>query len=128
MEKCDINRLADIVRETAYAIHVYLGHGHLEKVYETALVHRLEKAGVPVVRQSPIKVYDEDDYLLGDYYADVLVDDRLVVELKCAKTLADEHIAQVLGYLKASRVDHGMLINFGSYRFQIRKFIRTDRD
>jgi GxxExxY protein len=118
-----INDLCDIVRQTAYDIHVYHGNGHLEKVYENALVHRLRKAGFDVKQQHALKVYDEDGTEIGDYFADLLVDGRLIVELKATKTLADEHVAQVLGYLKASRIEHGLLINFGSYRFQIRKYV-----
>jgi GxxExxY protein len=118
-----VNDLCDIVRQTAYDIHVYLGTGHLEKVYENALAHRLQKAGIDAKQQHPLKVYDEDGTEIGDYFADLLVDNRIIVELKAAKTIADEHIAQMLGYLKASRIEHGLLVNFGSYRFQIRKYI-----
>ena len=118
-----INDLCDAVRQTAYDIHVYLGNGHLEKVYENALAHRLQKAGLDAKQQHPLKVYDEDGTEIGDYFADLLVDNRIIVELKAAKTIADEHIAQILGYLKASRIEHGLLINFGSYRFQIRKYV-----
>lgn len=121
----DIKMLVDQVREIAYAIHVYHGHGHLEKVYENALAHRLRKAGRKVEQQRPIKVYDEDGTLIGDYFADLLVDDVLIIELKAAKTIVPEHEAQILGYLKSSRMEHGLLINFGSYRFQIRKYIWT---
>lgn len=123
----DISALCDRVRQTAYAIHVYLGHGHMEKVYENALAHRLAQAGLTVRQQQPIRVYDEDGTLIGDYLADLLVEDGLIVELKAAKTLASEHEAQILGYLRASRLEHGLLINFGSYRFEIRKFaLRPD--
>ena len=118
-----INELCDAVRETAYAIHVYLGNGFLEKVYENALVHRLRKLGLDVKSQHPLRVYDEDGTELGEYFADLFVDNRLIVELKSAKGLADEHVAQMLGYMKAARIEHGLLINFGSYRFQIKKFI-----
>jgi len=118
----DIKTLCDQVRQTAYDIHVYHGHGHLEKVYENALAHRLAKAGLDVKQQHPIKVYDEDGTLIGDYLADLLVEGELIVELKACKTLAAEHEAQVLGYLKASRLEQGLLINFGSYKFEIRKF------
>jgi len=118
----NIKELSDIVRQTSYAIHVYHGHGHLEKVYENALAHRLRKAGLEVSQQHPIKVYDEDGTLIGDYFADLLVEGALIVELKTAKSLAHEHEAQVLGYLKSSRLEHGLLINFGSYKFQIRKY------
>jgi GxxExxY protein len=114
--------LSDYVRQVAYDIHVYHGHGHFEKVYENALAHRLRKAGLDVKQQHPIRVYDEDGTLIGDYLADLLVEGVLIVELKTAKTLAPEHMAQILGYLKSSRLEHGLLINFGSYRFEIRKF------
>jgi len=119
----DIKALCDQVRQTAYDIHVYHAHGHLEKVYENALAHRLRKAGLDVRQQRPIQVYDEDGTLIGDYLADLLVEGVLIVELKTAKALAPEHEAQVLGYLKASRLEHGLLINFGSYKFEIRKFV-----
>jgi GxxExxY protein len=117
-----IHDLCGVVRETAYAIHVYHGHGHLEKVYENALAHRLRKQGLDVKQQHPIKVVDEDGVMIGDYNADLLVENLLMVELKAAKALADEHIAQLLGYLKATRLEHGLLINFGSYKFQIKKY------
>lgn len=73
--------------------------------------------------QHPIRVFDEDGTPLGDYIADLLVEGVLLVELKAVRTLAPEHEAQILGYLKASRREHGLLINFGSPRFEIRKFI-----
>jgi GxxExxY protein len=120
-----INELCDLVRQTAYDIHVYHGNGHLEKVYENALAHRLRKVGLDVKQQYPLKVHDQDGTVIGDYYADLVVEDRLVVELKAAQKIADEHVAQILGYLKASRTEHGLLINFGSYRFQIRKYVMS---
>ena len=123
-----INELCDLVRETAYAIHLYHGHGHLEKVYENALVHRLRKQGVAVKQQHPIQVLDEDGTVIGEYFADLFVADRLIVELKAAKTLANEHIAQLLGYLKSTRIEHGLLINFGSYKFEIKKYVLTQRE
>ena len=65
---------------------------------------------------------DEDGTVIGDYYADLFVEGRLIVELKAAKALADEHIAQILGYLRAARIEHGLLMNFGAPKFEIRKF------
>lgn len=127
METKIVKQLCDRIRQTAYDIHDYHGHGHLEKVYENALAHRLRKAGLRVAQQSAIKVYDEDGTLIGDYLADLLVANELVVELKALKALAPEHEAQIMGYLKSARLQHGLLINFGSYRFQIRKFIWTRR-
>ena len=124
----DIMELCDVVRETAFAIHCYHKNGHLEKVYENALAHRLQKLGLDVKQQHPLKVYDEDGTLIGDYYADLLVDNRLIVELKAAKALADEHTAQTLGYLRASRIEHGLLVNFGAPKFEIRKYVLSQAD
>src|SRR5215468_3603385 len=124
----DIKSLSDKVRQISYDIHVYHGHGHLEKVYENALAHRLRKAGLDVKQQYPLKVQDEDGTLIGDYLADLLVEDILIVELKTAKALALEHEAQILGYLKSARVEHGLLINFGSPKFKMRKFVWTERN
>jgi len=118
----DIKTLCDQIRQIAFAIHVYHGHGHLEKVYENALVHRLRKTGLEVLQQHPIKVFDEDSTLIGEYIADLFVENHLIVELKTAKMLVDEHVAQILGYLKSARLEHGLLINFGSYKFEIRKY------
>jgi len=117
-----IKALCDQVRQTAYDIHVFHGHGHLEKVYENALTHRLRKAGLIVKQQHPINVYDEDGTPIGDYMADLFIEDALIIELKTARTLAPEHTSQILGYLKSARTEHGLLINFGSYKFEIRKF------
>jgi len=117
-----INELCDAVRETSYAIHLYHGHGHLEKVYENALANRLRKAGFEVKQQHPLNVYDEDGTLIGEYFADLLIEGRLVVELKACRVLADEHTAQILGYLKSAKIEDGLLVNFGSYKFQIRKY------
>lgn len=123
----DIMKLCDAVRETAYAIHVYHGHGHLEKVYENALAHRLRKAGLAVEQQKPLTVYDEDGTVIGEYFADLAVENRLIIELKACKTLAEEHVAQVLGYLRSARIEHGLLINFGSYKFQMKKYALSAR-
>lgn len=124
----DVKALCDRVRQIAYDIHVYHGHGHLEKVYENALAHRLRKAGFDVKQQFPLKVRDEDGTLIGDYFADLLIENQVVIELKTAKTLMLEHEAQLLGYLKSARLEHGLLNNFGSPKFQIRKFVWTDRN
>ncbi|HAV61034.1 MAG TPA: GxxExxY protein [Verrucomicrobiales bacterium] len=122
----DIFQLCDVVREAGFAARRFLRSGHLEKIYENSLANRLRKAGISVRQQHPLQVLDEDGAILGDFYADLFVDDRLIIELKAVRTLADEHIAQLLGYLRASRVEHGLLINFGAPKYQIRKFILND--
>jgi len=122
MEEKEEFARCDRIRETSLALHRYLRHGHLEKVYENGLAHRLRKAGLKVVQQHPLTVYDEDGTILGDYVADLLVEDVLIVELKACKALANEHIAQLLGYLRACRKEHGLLINFGAPKIEIRKY------
>jgi GxxExxY protein len=123
----DIMDLCNVVRETAYALHVYLGQGHLEKVYENALAHRLHKEGLVVEQQKPLTVYDEDGTIIGDYVADLVVENRLIIELKLCKTIAEEHVAQLLGYLRSARIEHGLLINVGSFKFQINKYALSAR-
>jgi GxxExxY protein len=121
-----INELCDLVRETSFAIHQYHRHGHLEKIYENALAHRLGKAGLNVQQQHPIHVFDEDGTILGDFYADLIIEGRIVVELKAVKSIADEHVAQLLGYLRSSRMEHGLLINFGAPELFVKKFVMSN--
>jgi GxxExxY protein len=122
MDESDVLALCDRIRKISLALHGYLRHGHLEKVYENGLAHRPKKAGIGLEQQYPLKVSDEDGATLGEYYADFLVEGFLVVDLKACKALADEHTAQLLGHLRASRMEHGLLINFGAPRLEIRKF------
>lgn len=119
----NVKQLCDVVRVTSLAIHNYHRSGHLEKIYENALAHRLRKKGLQVKQQHPLTVYDEDGTVLGDFYADLFVEDCLIVELKACRALASEHVAQLLGYLRASRLEHGLLVNFGAPRLQINKYI-----
>ena len=121
--KTDIFALCDVVRETSFQIHSYLRHGHREQIYENALVHRLRKQGIRVEQQTEILVYDEDGTVIGHLKADLLIESRLICEIKGARTIVDEHLAQLLGYLRASRLEHGLLINFGGPRLQVRKLI-----
>ena len=123
MEEGKIKQLTDQIRETSLALHSYLRNGHLEKVYENGLSHRLRKQGLEVKQQQAIRVRDEDGTVLGDFAADLLVENELIVELKACKTLAEEHTAQLFGYLRATGIEHGILINFGSAKLQIHKYI-----
>ena len=122
----ELKALCDQIRETAYAIHCYHRPGHLEKIYQNALVHRLQKQGLKVESQKPLNVYDEDGTLLGEFFADLIVEGKLLIELKAVSMLLDEHVAQVLGYLRSSRIEDGLLVNFGSPKLQIRKYIMND--
>ena len=127
-ERSNINDLCDVVRETSFAIHKFLRHGHMEKVYERSLVNRLIKQGIVARPQEPMHVYDEDGTLLGEYFADLLVESRLVVELKACSAITTDHVAQLLGYLRSSRIENGLLINFGAPRLYIKKYILTFDD
>ena len=115
--------LCDVVRETAFSLHRHLRQGHLESVYENGLVHRLRKINITIEQQYPLSVYDEDGATLGDFRADLFVEGKLIVELKACNTLINEHTAQLLGYLRACHVRHGMLINFGVPKLEVRKFV-----
>lgn len=118
-----INELCDVVRETSFEIHKYHRNGHLEKIYENALVNRLGKQGLKVEQQHPLAVYDEDGTVLGDYYADLFIEDSLIVELKACKHTVEEHVAQLLGYLTSARIHDGLLINFGGSKLYIKKYV-----
>ena len=123
MTEEESNAKCDAIRQIAYELHVYLGTGYLEKVYENGLAHRLSKAGFNVQTQVPITVFDEDGYVLGAYIVDMLVD-GIVIELKAVSALQNVHIAQTINYLSAMKIDYGMLINFGSFKFESRKLAR----
>jgi GxxExxY protein len=123
MTEAEIHQLCAIVRETSLAAHKFLRHGHSEKIYENSLANRLRKRGFNVRQQHPLSVFDEDGTLLGDFYADILLENELILELKAVRQLADEHTAQGLGYLRASRLEHAMLVNFGAPVIQFKKLI-----
>jgi len=108
--------------------HVYnqLGHGFLEKVYENALAHELRKRKYEVVQQAPIKVC-YDGVIVGEYYADLLVNGAVILELKAAASIAPEHEAQLLNYLKATDIDVGLVLNFGPEPQIKRKIFETAR-
>ena len=122
MDGCadELRKLAADVGQIAYGVHEYFGTGLLEKVYEAALEHRLVIAGYKVERQKPLKVFDRDGYCVGEYFVDMFVNDSLIVELKAVKTFAPEHFSQIINYLKITRHPIGLLVNFGSYKFERR--------
>ena len=121
----NINELCDLVRETSFAIHKYHRNGHLEKVYENALANRLRKQGLEVKQQHPLTVYDEDGTVLGEYFADLFIENCLIIELKAVRAITDEHVAQILGYLTSARIETGLLINFGAPKLFVKKYLQT---
>lgn len=117
--------LCDLIRITSFDIHKYLRSGFTEKIYENALAHRLRQNGVLVEQQRQMRVFDEDGTLLGLLTTDLFVNRLLICEIKSCSTLVGAHTAQLLGYLRAARIEHGLLINFGAPKLQIRKYIMT---
>ena len=95
-----------------YRVYNTLGYGFLEKIYENAMMIEFRRGGIPVVAQSSIKVLYKNE-LVGEYYADILVDNKVIIEIKATRTLALEHEAQLLNYLKATNIEVGLLLNFG---------------
>lgn len=104
--------LTQKIIEIFYRVYNKLGYGFLEKVYERAMVLELKKAGIPAAPQFPIQVEYEGE-VVGEYYADILVDNRVIVEIKAIKNLIAENEAQLLNYLKATQIEVGLLLNFG---------------
>jgi GxxExxY protein len=105
----------------AFKVHNTLGAGFLERVYENALRIELAKLSLEVKQQEPIKVYYEGQ-VVGDYYADLWVENQVIVEVKAAQTLSKEHEVQLVNYLTATGVDTGLLLNFGPSVQVKRKF------
>ena len=104
--------LTEMIIGACYKVYNQLGYGFSEKVYENALVIELNKQGLDVVQQAAIKVFYEG-VLIGEFYADLLVNQSVIVELKAVHHLLDEHQSQLLSYLKASQIEVGLLFNFG---------------
>ncbi|MEA3322723.1 MAG: GxxExxY protein [Patescibacteria group bacterium] len=95
-----------------YRVYNTLGYGFLEKIYENAMMIEFRREGILAVAQSPIKVLYKNE-LVGEYYADILVYDKVIVEIKASRILIPENEAQLLNYLKATNIEVGLLLNFG---------------
>lgn len=104
--------ITDKIIKAFYNVYNSLGYGFLEKVYENAMMIELRKMDLQVQKQVPIKVYYEEQ-LVGQYYADIMVEKTIIVELKAAEGLCEEHEFQLINYLKATELEIGLLINFG---------------
>lgn len=104
--------LTEKIIKAFYGVYNSLGYGFLEKVYETALLIELKKMDLRVIPQVPIEVFYEGQ-AIGEYFTDMLIEDKVIVEIKAAKTLLEEHEAQLLNYLKATNIEVGLLFNFG---------------
>jgi GxxExxY protein len=105
--------LTDAIICCFYTVYNTLGFGFLEKVYENALLAEFEIRGISAVPQSPIKVF-YGNRQVGEFFADILVENTVIIEIKAVKNLAPEHEAQLLNYLKATEIEVGLLLNFGT--------------
>ena len=117
----DNNELTERIIGCAYRVHKELGAGFLEKVYENALRIELKDSGIEVNQQYPIPV-NYHGQVVGDFYADMIAEDKVIIELKAVQKLAIEHEVQLVNYLAATGIDNGLLINFGSSVEIKRKF------
>jgi GxxExxY protein len=108
--------------ELALEVHNELGCGFLEKVYENALMLLLDREGIPVRQQAPADVHFQGK-VVGQYFADILVDNKLILELKTVDVIANIHKAQVLNYLRATRLKLGLILNFGKPRFEYQRLV-----
>ena len=118
-----VNDLSGRVIGCAFTVLNTLGAGFLEKVYENAMAHELRSAGLGVVQQCGVKVHYYD-VLVGEYFADLLVEDVLLVELKTVKALDDAHRMQCTNYLKATGLHLCLLLNFGKSRLEVKRVVR----
>ncbi|MCZ7402636.1 MAG: GxxExxY protein [Candidatus Methanoperedens sp.] len=118
-----LNELSEKIIGAAFEVSNILGVGFLEKVYENALNVELELRGLQVQQQAPLKVYYKDE-LVGDYIADILVNNEIIIELKTVKEFDDIHIAQCLNYLKITGLKLCLLINFSKPRVDIKRIVR----
>ncbi|MEE8380799.1 MAG: GxxExxY protein [Thermodesulfobacteriota bacterium] len=104
--------LTERIINVFYKVYNKLGYGFLEKIYENAMMLELKKEGITSTSQSPIRVLYEGE-IIGEYYADILVDNKVIIEIKASRRLAEENEAQLLNYLKATDIEVGLLLNFG---------------
>ena len=105
--------ITNTILKVYYEVYNELGHGFLEKVYQNAMYFELKARGLKVESQKEIKVYFKQQ-LVGEYYADLIVENKVIIELKAAEVLMNAHVARTINYLKATPIEIGMLLNFGS--------------
>ncbi len=129
MEENDVlipQELIDIILTQFYRIYNDLGYGFLERVYQNALYFALVEQGLKCETEKPIKVY-HDDHVVGDYRADLLVENCVILELKACEELNPAHEAQLINYLKATEIEVGYLLNFGKKAKFSRKVYSNNR-
>lgn len=119
--------ITDKIIKSFYKVYNTLKYGFLEKVYQNAMVIELRKMGFDVKSQYPVHVYYENE-IVGEYYADIIVNDTVVIELKAKESLLEEHECQLVNYLKATKIELGLLMNFGKEaEFKRKVFLNTHK-
>ena len=118
--------LSDKIIKCFYEVYNILGYGFLEKVYENSLYNELKNFGLNCERQKKIDVFYKDN-LVGEYYVDIIVEDKIILELKAAEAICEEHEFQLINYLKATEIEVGLLLNFGKKPEIKRKIFTNDR-
>jgi GxxExxY protein len=106
------SEITELIIKAFYKVYNTLGYGFLEKVYENAMLIELKKMGLNAVAQPPVKVFYEGEQV-GVYFADILVENKVMLELKTADGIAAENEAQLINYLKATDIEIGLVLNFG---------------
>lgn len=124
MTESELNSLSEKVIGCCYTISNALGSGFLEKVYQNALAHELKKLGLKVEIQKPLYVI-YDSVVVGEYFADLLIEDVLIIELKACDGFNEVHKAQCLNYLSSTRLPLCLLINFGRPRVEIKRVFQS---
>lgn len=120
----NLNKISELIINCAFTVSNTLGCGFLEKVYENAMVIELGKRGLFVKQQYPLNVY-YDNKVVGDYFADIFVNNEIIVELKTVDSINAIHEAQLLNYLKASNKKLGLIINFNKPKVQIKRMVNN---
>jgi GxxExxY protein len=108
--------------ESSIKVWKTLGYGFLEKVYENALAIEFQEQKIPFRQQYPIKVF-YSEHVVGDYVSDLLVESKIILELKSAEAICAAHVAQTLNYLKATNVRLGIILNFGPKKLEFKRLI-----
>ncbi len=122
MPSQDVNAITQKIIGRVYDVSNALGIGFVEKVYENALAHTLHKSGMQVTQQYPIKVH-YDGIVVGEFFADLLVEERVLVELKAVSMLNNDHVAQALNYLRPTGLEVCLLVNFGRPKAEIKRLV-----
>ena len=126
MENLKHSELTGKIIKAFYTVYNTLGYGFLEKVYENAMFVELQEMNLDVVKQAPIKVFYKGQEV-GEYFADLIVENSVIIELKSAENLSKANESQLLNYLKATEIEVGLLMNFGTTAEYRRKVFENNR-